>query len=560
MPTHIIDSAFLRDLYGTAEMRAVFDDAALLQKWLDAEVALAKAEAELGIIPTAAAEEIAHKGRAGLIDVARMKAGIDHTLHPIVPLIRGFKDICEDQAGEYIHYGATTQDIMDTAIVLQLKDAIALFEARLMELDAALAAMAVAHRDTIMAGRTHGQHALPITFGFKVAIWLDEFRRHQARLAECKPRLLVGQFGGAVGTLASIAHFDALEVRRRMMGHLGLGNPTITWHVAHDAFAEFASIAALIAGSCGKIANEVIALQRSEIWEVEEPYNPGKVGSSTMPHKRNPMICEAIVALARLAFNVSRGGLDGLIQDHERDWTFNHMEWAYLPEMCVMVDGALALTLRVIKGLQVHPDRMRRNLDTLHGLMQSEAVMFALGEHVGKQTAHDITYACSMRAVEEDRPLREVLLEDEIVARHLSPEWIDALLDPAAYTGLAGRLVDAVIQRPEPAVQAEAVAWTVHPRFREILIKKLLTARHNPHASVLMVRVAPGASVPTHTHASEVETIHVLTGMGALTIGDEHQAVGPGTFAAIPAGRPHSLANVGEGNLELVATHTPPLT
>lgn len=444
MPSHIIDSIFLKDQYGTDEMRAVFADESLLQRWLDFEVALALAEAEIGVIPRAAADEIARKGRAELIDAAWMKREVDHTLHPIVPLIRAFKAICDGDAGEYIHWGATTQDVMDTAVVLQLGQAMTIFERRLRELDDALAALARRHRDTLMPGRTHGQHALPITFGFKVAVWLDEFRRHGQRLAECRPRVLVGQFGGAAGTLAGVAE-HGVEIRRRMMARLGLGVPAITWHVAHDGFAEFASVAAMLAGSCGKIAREVIALQKSEVMELEEPWAEGKVGSSTMPHKRNPMLCEAIAALARLSFNHARAAFDGLIQDHERDWTVNHMEWAYLPELCVMVDGALAMTTRVLRGLRVYPERMRANLDALDGLMLSEAVMFALGERIGRQTAHDVVYDCAMRAVEAHIPFRDLLLADARVAAHLTAADLDRLLDPAAYVGLAGEMVDAVV-------------------------------------------------------------------------------------------------------------------
>ena len=456
MSSHIIDSVFLKDLYGTDTMRAVFSDQALLQKWLDVEVALAKAEGELGVIPAAAAAEIVQKGRAELMDTARMKQGIDHTLHPIVPLIREFKSVCAGDAGEYIHYGATTQDIMDTAVVLQMKDAIAIFEQRLTAIEAVLTELALRHRDTIMAGRTHGQHALPITFGYKAAIWLDEFRRHRARLDECKPRVLVGQFGGAAGTLAAFAPTSgalanetpiALKVRHGLMTHLGLATPVITWHVAHDGFAEFASIAAILAGTCGKIANEVISLQKSEVWELEEPYNHGKVGSSTMPHKRNPMICEAIVALARLVMNAARGGWDGMIQAHERDWTVNHIEWAYVPEVCVMTDGALAQTLRVLRDMHVNVARMARNVHALGGLMMSEAVMFALGTFVGKQTAHDVVYECAMQAVDGEQPFRDILLRDAVVSQHLSPAEIDTLLDPARYTGLAGVMVDLVLAR-----------------------------------------------------------------------------------------------------------------
>lgn len=454
MPSSILDSAFLKDLYGTVQMRAVFDDTALLQKWLDVEVALAEAEAEIGVIPASAAALIRRAARAENIDAPRMKQLVDHTLHPIVPLIRVLKEACEridplngSAAGEYIHWGATTQDIMDTAVVLQIKDALAIFEQRIADIGDALAVLARTHRDTLMAGRTHGQHALPITFGYKVAIWLDELRRHAARLRECKPRVLVGQFGGAAGTLAGVGG-RGIEIRAGMMARLELGVPVISWHVAHDGFAEFASIAAMLAGTCGKIAHEVIALQKSEVMEVEEPWNEGKVGSSTMPHKRNPMICEAIVALARLSFNQARAGLDGMIQEHERDWTVNHMEWAYLPELCVMADGALAQTLRVLNGLRVYPERMRRNVDALNGLMLSEAVMFALGERIGRVTAHDVVYDAAMRAFEQNSAFADLLMADGRVSAHITRAEIDVLLDPARYTGLCGVFVDAVLSVP----------------------------------------------------------------------------------------------------------------
>ncbi len=445
MPSHIIDSIFLKDLYGTAEMRAVFDDLSLLQKWLDTEVALAQAEAEVGLIPASAAAEIARRARADRLDTARIKQLIDQTVHPIVPLIRVLAEACDGDAGEYIHWGATTQDIMDTALVLQVKETIAILEGRLLALTEALARSAVEHRDTVMAGRTHGQQALPITFGFKAAVWLAEIQRHRERLAQCKPRVLVGQFAGAVGTLASVSEYG-LHIQRRMMEILELGAPPIAWHVARDGFAEFASLLGMMTATSGKIANEVINLQRTEVAEVEEPFNEGKVGSSTMPHKRNPMLCEAIVALARLVVRTTPAALDGMMQEHERDWVSDHVEWAYLPQACIMADGALSLTTRVVSGLRVNREQMQRNLNQLNGLMLSEAVMLALGKTAGRQTAHDVVYECSMRAVEQNLPFRQTLVDHPLVARHLSRAEIDRLLDPNQYTGLAGEFVDRVVE------------------------------------------------------------------------------------------------------------------
>jgi adenylosuccinate lyase len=444
MPTHVTDSIFLKDLYGSDEMRAVFDDHALLQRWLDVEVALARAEAEIGLIPAWAADEIAAKGRADLMDTARIKQGIDQTVHPIVPLIRVFAAACENGAGEYIHWGATTQDIMDTANVLQLKQASAVIERQLADLAAALAALARAHRDTLMAGRTHGQHALPITFGFKLAVWLAEVLRHQERLQQCKPRVLVGQFAGAAGTLAALGA-QGLAVQQRMLELLGLGVPLITWHTARDGYAEFSALLAMLGATLGKIGHEIILLQKTEVWEVEEPFNAGKVGSSTMPHKRNPMLCEALVALARLCMHLAPNALDSMLQEHERDWISDHMDWAYLPDLCVMTGGALQLAVRVMRGLHVHPERMARNLDATRGLLLSEQVMLALAASMGRQTAHDVVYECAMQAIDSERAFRDVLLAHPHAAPHLTAAQLDALLDPRQYTGLAGVFVDRVL-------------------------------------------------------------------------------------------------------------------
>ncbi|HZQ06103.1 MAG TPA: adenylosuccinate lyase [Anaerolineae bacterium] len=445
MPSQLIDSIFFKDLYGTDEMRAVFDDLSLLQRWLDVEVALAQAEAELGVIPQAAALEITRKARAENLDTARIKKLIDQTVHPIVPLIRVLAEACEGDAGEYIHWGATTQDIMDTANVLQMKQALTILARRLDTLLGVLTELAEQHRDTVMAGRTHGQQALPITLGFKVAVWIAELERHRERLRECQPRLLVGQFAGAVGTLASVAE-QGLEIQQRMMQKLGLGVPPIAWHTARDNVAEFISILGMLAATIGKIAHAVILLQMTELDEIEEPFNEGKVGSSTMPHKRNPMICEAILGLTQLVVNTVPSALAAMAQEHERDWARQHMEWAFVPEACIMSDGALALLTRVGRGLQVNPARMARNLDELDGLMLSEAVMLRLAKKVGRQTAHEVVYACSMRAFEQGRPFRTTLAEHPVVTAHLSAPEIEQLLNPRHYTGLAGQFVDQVVQ------------------------------------------------------------------------------------------------------------------
>jgi 3-carboxy-cis,cis-muconate cycloisomerase len=294
-----------------------------------------------------------------------------------------------------------------------------------------------------MPGRTHGQHTPPITFGFKVAIWLAEVRRHISRLEECAPRLLVGQLAGAAGTLASLGG-QGLEIQQRLMAELGLGVPEIGWHPARDGLAEFVSVLAMVATTMSKIAHEIILLQKSEVAELEEPYQRGKVGSSTMPHKRNPMMCEGIMAEARIVRGVLTTLLMAMESEHERDWSTVHIEWACVPEAAILTGGAVAHTLRVIEGLNVYRERMRANVDLLDGLSLSEAVMLELGAYVGRQIAHDVVYEASMAAYEQRRPLRELLLEDERITRHLTPDKLDDILRPERYTGLCGEFVDRV--------------------------------------------------------------------------------------------------------------------
>jgi adenylosuccinate lyase len=444
MPAHPVDSLFFKDLFGSAAMRAVFDDLNLLQKWLDYEAALARAEAAFGLVPSEAAAEITRQAHAANMDTAAIKQGIDKTVHPLVSLIWQLSNLCAGDAGRYVHWGATTQDVMDTAIVLQIKDAFLLFERTHDELIRVLADLASRYRDTPMAGRTHGQQALPITFGFKVAVWLAEMKRHRARLSACKPRVLVGEFGGAVGTLAGVGE-QGIAINARLMEELGLGVPEIAWHSARDNFAEFATVITMIAATLGKIAHEIIDLQKSEFGEVEEPFEMGKVGSSTMPQKRNPMLCEAILTLARLTRRQAGVAIDAMYNEHERDWSSFQMEWAYLPELCVMTHGAMELALRVLSGLIVYPDNMRRNLDATGGLLLAERVMLALGKFIGRQLAHDVVYEAAMHAFESRQSFAAVLKQNPQVTAHLSAAAIDDLLDPVQYLGLSGQFVDRVV-------------------------------------------------------------------------------------------------------------------
>ena len=448
MSAHIIDSALFADLFGSSKMRAVFDDRALLQKWLDFEAALARSQAAVGLVPLEAAAEITRKAKAQDFDMSAIKEGIDTTLHPLVPVIRQLAERCDGEAGRYVHWGATTQDVMDTGLVLQIKDALAILEPSLDELQNLLARLAMDHRNVPMAGRTHGQQALPITFGYKVAVWLAELQRHRRRLAQVRERVLVGEFAGAVGTLAGLneSGVDALEVQSRLMAELGLGLPIIAWHTSRDSIAELIHLLCMITALPGRIAKEIIELQKQEIAELEEPFEAGKVGSSTMPQKRNPMLCESILTLARLCRDKSATALDTLIiNEHERDWSSLQMEWAIVPEVFIMSQGALEMSIRVLGGLRVNSERMLQNMALTGGLLLSERVMFALSERYGRQVAHDLVYACAMASYEEQQPFIDVLLADQDVSAVLSREQLEALLDPRQYTGLADRFVDRVL-------------------------------------------------------------------------------------------------------------------
>jgi len=448
MPSHVTDSIFFNDLFGSAAMRAVFDDHNLLQKWLDFEAALARAEAKLGLIPEAAATEITKKAQADLMDTDAIKTGIDKTAHPLVSVIWQLSEHCEGDAGGYVHWGATTQDVMDTAIILQLREALDIFENTLADLIAIMRRLAEQYKDTPIAGRTHGQQALPTTFGFKVAVWLAECLRHQERFAQLRPRLLVGEFGGAVGTLAGLvdgSQADGLAIQKALMDELDLGLPPIAWHTSRDHIVEFVQVVVMLAALMGRIAHEIIDLQKNEFSELEEPFEMGKVGSSTMPQKRNPMLAEAILTLGRLCREKCATAIDTLLyNEHERDWSSFQMEWAYLPEVCIMAHGAMHLTQRVLDGLQVYPERMRRNLDLTYGLLLAERIMFALGKHIGRQEAHDAVYECAMSAFEAAEPFAEHLAAHEIVSQYLNRAELDALLDPEQYTGLASIFAERV--------------------------------------------------------------------------------------------------------------------
>ncbi len=444
MASHFIDYHLFGDQFSTAEIRAVWDERTMLQRWLDVEAALAAAQADLHLIAREDAAAIADVAVVDKLDLAAIKRDLAVTAHPIVPLVRELARVA-GPAGRWVHWGATTQDIIDTGMVLQAKTTHEILRRDLVALTQALGDLAEAHRDTVMAGRTHAQQALPITFGFKVATWIAECLRQVERLDELAPRLFVGELAGAVGTLAGFGpHGEA--VQRRALERLGLGVPLVAWHASRDTVAELVTVLALLGGTLARIANEVIQLQRSEIMELEEPFAHGKVGSSTMPHKRNPAHAERIVAIGRLLRGLAATALETTVAAHERDMSVGRAEWVLVPEAACFAAAALHWSLVVVRGLRVNTDRMRENLDRLGGLLLSEAVMLRLGEVLGRNPAHDLVYEAAMAAFEGRGTFRDLLLADPRVAAELGSAELERLLDPTTYTGLADAFVLRVVR------------------------------------------------------------------------------------------------------------------
>jgi 3-carboxy-cis,cis-muconate cycloisomerase len=450
MTLGMLSSPVFGDMFGTAAMRAVFGDLAFLARIAEVEAALARAQARLGIVPEAAAAAIsaaaaAIAGKPETLDLARLKRETETVGYPILPLVRQLAERA-GEAGRWLHWGATTQDIMDSAAVLQIRDGLALIEVDLARLRGHLAALARRHRDTPMAGRTHLQHALPITFGFKAAVWLAAIDRHAERLGQLKPRVLVAQFGGAAGTLASLGEGEeSLASRRELARELGLAEPAITWHVARDGIVETVQFLALLGGSLGKIAFDVMLMSATEFGEAAEPFVAGRGSSSTMPQKRNPISCELILAAGKALRGHAGLILDAMVSDFERATGPWHVEWIALPESFGYAAGALHQTAFMMGGLIVDPARMAKNLGMTHGLIVAEAVMMGLAPHTGRNEAHDLVYDACRVAIESDRPLLDVLLETAAVAGPLGADKLRALTDPANYLGAAQAMVDRVL-------------------------------------------------------------------------------------------------------------------
>jgi 3-carboxy-cis,cis-muconate cycloisomerase len=439
--------ALLDPLFGAAAMDEVFADNARLQYMLDFEAALANAQAQCGVIPRATAQAIASKCKANLLDVAALADATTLSLNPAIPLVKQLTALVaknDAEAARFVHWGATSQDVNDTGLVLQMRKAFDILEADLESLGNSLVQLARKYRSTPIAGRTLMQHALPTTFGMKVAGWLDAMNRHRERLAQTRKRVLVLQFGGAVGTLAALKD-KGLPVAQTLAGELQLELPVAPWHAHRDRIAEVAATLGLLVGTLGKIARDISLHMQTEIAEVCEPVAEGRGVSSTMPHKRNPVTAGVVLSAATRVPGLVSTMLSAVVQEDERGLGNWHAEWETLPQIFRLTGGALHQMAAIVPQLEIDTERMRRNLEATQGLIFAEGVAMALSHHLGKSAAHQLVEAASKQARESGKRLREVLAQTTAVTEHLNSADLDRLFAPENYLGTAEEFTDRVI-------------------------------------------------------------------------------------------------------------------
>ncbi len=444
MAASIIDSSIFQGLFSSDAMRAVWSDENRTAKYLDVERALASVQGRLGLIPQEAADEIVSHCELDQIDMARLRQQTERIGYPILGVVTQVNQLCRDKLGEYVHWGATTQDITDTATVLQIREALVLVDDELAAIAQALAKLAREHRLTPVIGRSNLQQAIPVTFGYKMAGLLSAVLRHRERIAQLRERVLVGEFAGAAGTLASL-QTGAMATQAALCAELGLQQPVIAWHTIRDNIAEVGAVLGLIGGTLGKLSTDVKLMMQTEVAEVFEPYHPGRGSSSTMPQKRNPIASCYIHAAISVVRQHAAALMDAMVADHERSTGPWEIEWIVLPEAFCLMAGALKHSRAVLEGLEVDPEAMRRNIDMTHGLVMSEAVMMGLGHHLGREYAHDLVYELCRDALKQRRPLLDLLCENAEIMRHVNREQLAAMCEPDNYLGQSGVMVDRVL-------------------------------------------------------------------------------------------------------------------
>ena len=422
-------------------IRILFSDESRLQSWLDVEAALAQAQASLGIIPNDAAKEITRKSKLCFLNMDAIQRGLEHTGHQLVPLIWELDRICDEEAGGYVHWGATTQNITQTGRILVLKRVHNIILGQLADLLDTTADLAELTKEYFLPGRTHGQHAVPITFGFKVAVWIDEISNHVVRFSECEKRLFVVMLGGATGTAASPGE-SGLSTQNKMAGLLDMHSMKIPARTMSDHFAEYVSLLGMLSATSGKIGRELYTLMKQEFGELEEPVPEGTVGSSTMPQKRNPKLAQDIIAGAAIVRSLVPLAFESMLTEHEADRTTTIMMNRAIEEACITTGDILQRLVSLFSGIKLFPDRMRRNLELADGLIMAESVMLALGKLIGRQKAHDIVYDCAQTAFLEGKSFHKTLSAKKEVSSHLTPDDIDRLLNPSNHIGVCIQLAE----------------------------------------------------------------------------------------------------------------------
>lgn len=440
-PAALVDSQIFGDMFASDAMRSIFSDVGTVSRYLAIEAALAKVQASLGIIPNAAADAIAQTIATLDVDMAKLRVSANNVGYPIVGVVNQIADACPSDAGQYVHWGATTQDIMDTAVVLQVRDGLSVVKTALESLASRLGKLAGEYRDTPMPGRTHLQHALPVSFGYKCAVWQSAVLRHLDRLEDLYPRVLQGQFAGASGTLASL-YPRGLEVHQGLMRELDLLEAPCPWHSMRDSLAEAVNLTALVSGTLSKIATDVSIMMMTEIGEVSEEYAAGRGSSSTMPQKHNPILCEMIIGTGRIVRQNAALMMEAVCSDFERATGPWHTEWHAIPQAFLNIGAALTHADDLMEHLVVHPERMTSNLAISQGGISAEAVMMALGAEIGRKHAYKLVYKAFRDAHDRRIGLAEALSHIPAVAEHLSRAQIDDLLAPENYLGHSVDIVD----------------------------------------------------------------------------------------------------------------------
>ena len=441
----VIDSDVYSDIFSTSAMRDVWSDRSRVQYYLDFEKGLAITQAYLGVIPREAAEEISLHCNVDEIDFAKLKTATEHIGYPVLPVVQQLTTLCKDDLGQWCHWGATTQEITDTATVLQIRSAFELIELEMKAVSESLSRLARDHRNTPMIGRSNLQQAVPLTFGYKAAVWLAGVDRHIQRLDQLRRRVLQGEFGGAVGTLASLGE-QGLAVQQSVMERLGLIPPLISWHTVRDTIAEVGCFLGILCGLLDKIASDVKVMMMTELNEVQEPAGGGGRGaSSTMPQKRNPISCAYITACSSVVRQHTASLLSAMNADFERATGTWEIEWLVLPEMFCLSAGALAQAKYLLSGLVVHPENMKKNLQLTDGLINTEAIMMALGPKMGRGKAHDRLAAISIAVSQGKGRLIDLLSNDPEIVQILDRSAIERLMEPTNYLGNSGAMVDRVL-------------------------------------------------------------------------------------------------------------------